>query len=40
MLKPQRKVKEGGGKRERSTKGLVCMHISLTMDIDSRGVRA
>ena len=23
------KVGEGGGKRERSTKGLVCMHISL-----------
>ena len=24
------KVGEGGGKEERSTKGLVCMHMSLT----------
>ena len=29
----RRKVREGGGKEERSTKGLVCMHISLTSGV-------
>ena len=36
----RRKVGEGGRKRERSTKGLVCMHISLTNGRRQHGVRA
>ena len=34
------KVGEGGGKRERSTEGLVCMHVSLSNGHRHRRMRA
>ena len=34
----RRRVGEGGGKGERSTKGLVCIHMSLTSGQGQQGV--
>ena len=31
------KVREDGGKGKRSTKGLVCMHMGLTVAMDNGG---